>query len=218
MIERDRTPQLIGVLAAVIAVVLAMGIVVVVVDDEPGVPASGARATVEGVVLVVHRDGSSSPLESGDLVAGGDEVRVQSGTVVLELASGALLEGREGRSEDDGRFAVEGTRVAIDSTPELLAGDLLVRGGVPVTVGAGGNEVAFAPDGNDGAVKIRRGLSVTGPTREPPRSTPPVSSGPSPPTGSSAWRRSAARPHRRTRCASTRRTRGIFAISASRSS
>jgi len=157
MNDPDRSPQLRGVLAAVIAVILFSGVLALVLDGDEGVPASGARVQVDGVVLVVHADGSSSPLEDGDVVLGGEEVRVQSGSVVIELASGAVLEGREGAGE------VASTRVRIGESPELVAGDLLMRGGTPVTVGAGGNDVAFSPPGGDtdGAARIRRGLSVT---------------------------------------------------------
>ncbi len=62
----------------------------------------------------------------------------------MELASGAMLEGREGADE------VASTRVRIGESPELVAGDLLSRGGMPVVVGAGGNDVAFEPSGADG--------------------------------------------------------------------
>jgi hypothetical protein len=153
----SRSHQLVGALSALIAVVLLGGFVTLVVDDDGGVPASGARATaVDGVTLVVHTDGSSSPIETGEVVLAGDEVRVRSGTVVLELASGAVLEGRE---ESEG---VDATRVRIGAAPQLVAGDLLVDSGVPVVVGAGGNDVSFEPDGSEGAAaRIRRGLSVT---------------------------------------------------------
>ena len=156
MTEHDRSPQVRGMVAALVAVLLLGAVFALVVDDADGVPASGARATVDGEVLVVHADGSSSSLATGDIVNSGEEVRVESGSVMLEMGSGAVVEGREGQ---DG---AAGTRVEVGRSPQLVAGDLLVRGGEPVTIGAGGNEIGFVPPaGAEGAAKIRRALSVT---------------------------------------------------------
>jgi len=145
-------PAAVRGLGLAVAGVLVAGLVAAVAGDDGGVPAAGGRVTVDGRSSVVHTDGAVDRLESGDIVRSGEEVRVETGTIVVELADGGLLEGRAGGEE------VPSTRLRVDDEPELLAGELLVVGDRGLTVSAAGTDVALAHDG--AAARVGRSLSV----------------------------------------------------------
>lgn len=138
--------------------VMLTGIVAVVADGDAPLPPASARATVEGRATVVHLDGSTDRLSSGDVVRAGEEVRVEVGSVELELADGGTLEGRDGIDQ------TPATRVVVDALPELVAGELLVLGDPGLAVDAAGTIVSVTEDGS--AAKLQRGLAVTAGTYE----------------------------------------------------
>lgn len=139
-------------LGAAIAVVLLVGTLAALASRDDGVPEAGARVTVDGRATVVHLDGSSEVLASGDVVRAGEEVRADAGTFTLELADGGMLEGRAGfgRARD--------TRVVVGERPELVSGELLVVGDDGLAVDAAGTIVSLAAD--DAAARVDRGLAV----------------------------------------------------------
>jgi hypothetical protein len=131
-------------------VVMLVGVIAVVAHGPAGVPSAGARVRVDGRATVVHLDGSTERLATGDIVRAGEEVRVDEGSVVLDLADGGTLEGRAGEER--------GTRVVVDTVPELVAGDLLVVGDRGLAVDAAGTIVSAVGDGS--AAQVARGLSI----------------------------------------------------------
>jgi len=140
-------------LGLTIVAVLLAGVVAVVVEGGDGVPRAGARVTVNGRATVVHIDGSTDRLTSGDVVRAGEEVRVDEGGVVLDLAEGGTLEGRAGHGD------TPATRVVVEAQPELVSGELLVLGDPGLSVDAAGTVVAVGEEGS--AAKLARGLAVT---------------------------------------------------------
>lgn len=141
-----------GLGLAIVAIVF-VGLVSVFTDGGGDLPPAGARVTVAGRATVVHLDGSTETLSTGDVVRAGEEVRAQTGTVLLELAAGGVLEGRGGTGDADA------TRVVVDERPELVAGELLVQGDQGVAIEAAGTDFDLA--GDDAAARLERGLSVT---------------------------------------------------------
>ncbi|MBA2280208.1 MAG: hypothetical protein H0W25_03100, partial [Acidimicrobiia bacterium] len=142
-------------LGVLTAMVLLAGVVAAVGDDDIEAPADGAIVEVDGRSTVVRVGGQPVALATGDQVRAGDEVIVESGTIVLRLAGGGVLEGRA--ADED----IDATRVVMGAVPELVAGDLLVVGGNGLDVDAAGTVVALGPSGaTENAVRIRRGLSV----------------------------------------------------------
>src|SRR5690606_38925829 len=119
-----------AVLAAINVVVLLAGVVFAVRGDTAEAPADGAVAEVDGVATVVRDGGSPESLVDGAIVAAGDEVQVESGSVVLRLTDGGVLEARAA------------TRVVVGAVPELVQGDLLVLGN-GVAVDAAGTVVTL---------------------------------------------------------------------------
>lgn len=144
---------LIRALGLAATLVMLTGVVAVIVEGDDGLPVASARVRVDGRATVVHLDGSTDRLSSGDVVRAGEEVRVEVGSVVLELADGGTLEGREGTDQ------IAATRVVVDAVPELIAGDLLMIGDPGLAVDAAGTLVAV--DDEESAAKIGRGLAVT---------------------------------------------------------
>jgi hypothetical protein len=138
--------------AAIVALLVVSGFALVLDDGNP-LPPAGARVTVAGVAMVVHLDGSSEELASGDVVRAGEEVRVEAGNVALELADGGVLEGRAGTGDD------ADTRIVVDATPELVAGELLMVGDPGLAVDAAGT-IVYAAAANS-AARVERELAVT---------------------------------------------------------
>lgn len=141
-----------GLGLAIVAIAF-VGFVSILTDGGDDLPPAGARVTVDGRATVVHADGSTEALSTGDVVRAGEEVRAETGTVVLELAAGGVLEGRGGTGDADG------TRIVVDERPELVAGELLVQGDEGVGIEAAGTDFDLA--GDAAAARLGRGLSVT---------------------------------------------------------
>lgn len=132
--------------------VMLAGLLVVVAADDDGLPAAGARVTVDGRATVVHVDGSTDVLSTGDVVRAGEEVRADAGTFALDLADGGTLEGRAGFDD------ASDTRVVVGERPELIAGELLLLDAEGLDVDAAGTVVALA--GEDAAARVDRGFAV----------------------------------------------------------
>ena len=139
-------------LAVANALVFAAGILGVFLVGGDGVPAAGARVTVDGRATVVRVDGDTDALTTGDIVRAGEEVRAEEGTFALELAGGGTVEGRAGfeRAAD--------TRVVVGERPELVAGEALLLGEDGVALDAAGTVVALTDE--DAAARVDRGLSL----------------------------------------------------------
>lgn len=144
------------VAVVVAGALLAGGVAVALAVRDEGVPRAGARVVVDGRATVVRVDGSTEALASGDVVLAGEEVRVEAGTVVLELAAGGTVEGRAGAGR------TPSSRILVGERPELLAGEALVAGKGGLAVVAAGTVVSL--DGDDAAARVERGLSVTAAT------------------------------------------------------
>ena len=134
-----------------VAVLLA-GILAAVLAGRDGLPAAGARITVDGRASVTRVDGTTDALSSGDIVRAGEAVQAEEGSFVLELAGGGALEGRASldRAAD--------TRVVVGARPELVAGELLVLGDEGIDVDAGGTVVTLVESG--AAARVDRGFAV----------------------------------------------------------
>jgi hypothetical protein len=151
--ERVGERTLAAILLALAAVVFVGG-VLAVVSDEDVLPAAGARVQLEGIGAVQRTDGTSGPLRDGAVLGPGDEVEMEEGTAVLELAGGGTVEVRSGVGD------VDDTRLEVGSPLRLLAGDALLQGPAGVALEAAGTLVTLRdPAGT--AARIRRELAVT---------------------------------------------------------
>lgn len=151
--ERVGERTIAAILLALAAVVFFGGVLAVASDDD-AIPSAGARVQLDGVGSVQRTDGSSSALRDGDILGPGDEVEMEEGIAVLELAGGGTVEVRSGIGD------VDDTRLEVGSPLRLLAGDALVQGPVGVAVEAAGTLVTLRdPAGT--AARIRRELAVT---------------------------------------------------------
>lgn len=132
--------------------VMLAGLLAVVASDDDGLPAAGARVTVDGRATVVHTDGSTDVLSTGDVVRAGEEVRADAGSFTLQLAGGGTLEGRAGFDD------ASDTRVVVGERPELVSGELLLLDAADLDVDAAGTVVALTSE--DSAARVDRGLAV----------------------------------------------------------
>jgi hypothetical protein len=151
--ERVGERTIAAILLALAAVVFVGGVLAVVSDDD-AIPAAGARVRLEGIGTVERADGSTGALRDGDVLGPGDEVEMEEGTAVLELAGGGTAEVRSGIGD------VDDTRLEVGSPLRLLAGDALVQGPVGVAVEAAGTLVTLRDPGGT-AARVRRELAVT---------------------------------------------------------
>lgn len=151
--ERVGERTLISILLALAAVVLVGGVLALVADDD-SLPAEGARVQLDGVGSFSRPDGSSGPLRDGMVLQRGDEVEMEEGTAVLELAAGGTVEVRGGHGD------VDDTRVEVGAPVRLLAGDALAQGPDGVAVEAAGTLVTLR-GGSGTAARVRRELAVT---------------------------------------------------------
>jgi hypothetical protein len=144
-------PLVRGLALASVLVALVGGLALLATRDE-GIPSAGARVSVDGRATLVRVDGSTETLSSGDVVRAGEEVRAEAGTFVLELAEGGQLEGRAGYDE------APDSRVIVGERPEVVAGEVLIRGRHDLDVDAAGTIVALTSD--DSAARVDRALAV----------------------------------------------------------
>lgn len=151
--ERLGERTAIAILGALSAVVFFGGVLALVADDD-ALPAAGARVHLEGRGLLERADGSEDELRDGAVLHPGDEVELQEGFAVLELAGGGTIEVRSGQGD------VDDSRLEVGSPSRLLAGDALAQGPAGVTVEAAGTLVTLR-DGSRSAARIRRELAVT---------------------------------------------------------
>jgi hypothetical protein len=115
-------------LAVAIVAVLAAGVLAVLVGDDGTAPGpEQARFRVEGAASVTASDGTTRTIaDATEVVDFGDQLVMEAGTGVLELAGGASYELRH----RDGA----GTALEVGVTPRVTAGDVLVVGGFPAPV------------------------------------------------------------------------------------
>ncbi|MGH9138667.1 MAG: hypothetical protein ACRD0G_16760 [Acidimicrobiales bacterium] len=148
--EMDERAAVRGLTVAIAGLLIA-GFITIAAHGDDQIALGAARARVNGAAVVI-RDGVRSSLRDGQSLAPGDEVVVEDGSVVLQLAGGATLEGRGPRG------AANATQVVVGEVPQLLAGDLLAVGH-GLTVDAGPAVVELGRDG--AATRIQRALSLT---------------------------------------------------------
>lgn len=151
--ERVGERTLVAILFALAAVVLLGGVLALVTDEDP-LPSAGARVQLDGVGSFTRTDGSSGALRDGTVLGPGDELEMQEGIAVLELAGGGTVEVRSGIAD------VDDTRLEVGSPLRLLAGDALVQGPAGVAVEAAGTLVTLR-DPASTAARVRRELAVT---------------------------------------------------------
>ena len=151
--ERVSQRTLVAILGALIALVFVGGGVAVIADDEP-LPAAGARLRLDGSGTLVQADGSEGPLRDGAVLHPGDQVEMEDGVAVLELAGGGTIEVRAGRGD------VDDSRLEVGSPSRLLAGDALAIGPTGVAIEAAGTLVTLR-GADSTAARIRRELAVT---------------------------------------------------------
>jgi hypothetical protein len=157
-----RDPSQIAVaLAGAVAVVVFIGGIAAIVNDEEEVPVAGARIQLDGTAVRLDPGGDRVPLSDGDILHPGDRVDVTAGMATFELAGGGSIEGRAGRADDH-----DDTSVTVGDPMELLAGDALAVGPAGVAVEAAGTVVTLDAADGEGAARIRRDLAVTAATYE----------------------------------------------------
>lgn len=150
--ERVGQRTLVAIVGALTVVVFLGGILALFAGDDP-LPAAGARVRLDGIGSVTRTDGSSAALRDGTVLRPGDQIEVEEGTAVLELAGGGSIEARSGGTD------VDDTRIEVGAPSELLAGDALVVGPAGVGIEAAGTRIVLR--GTDAAARVRRELAVT---------------------------------------------------------
>lgn len=133
---------------AVLVVFVAGAVAAVVGHGESGPGPAQARIQVDGTVVVTAVDGTTRSLvDATEIIGFGEQVQVEEGAAVLELAGGATYELRHHRDV--------GTVVEVGATPRVTAGDLLVVAGFPAAVA-----VDTATLTAQGALRVDAGESV----------------------------------------------------------
>lgn len=103
--------------------------------------------------VTLEREGATERLAAGSHeVEEGDRLEVLDGSAVLTLPDDASVELREGRGRSDD------SSLLVADVPELLAGEMLLVGAERATTAAAG---AATVQISDGALRVRRGASVT---------------------------------------------------------
>lgn len=117
-------------------------------DDGPG--AGEARLEVQGVAHVQRDGGDLDTVEGRTDVGPGDVVELVEGSGVLILSGGNRIELREGIGD------AAPSRVVMDDTPRIEAGEVLVTAPGSFTLEAAGTSVTVT----DGAAQVVRALGV----------------------------------------------------------
>lgn len=117
-----------GALAMLVVAVLAAGVAALVLRGrEAGPGPEQARLEVDGSATVTGVDGASRTVaDDSEILDFGEQLVLDEGTAVLELAGGATYELRH-------RDGV-GTALEVGAAPRVTAGDLLVAEGFPAQV------------------------------------------------------------------------------------
>ena len=153
------TKRLRTALPAWAALLVIVGAVVIVLDDdapaEPG-PGEARLEVAEGGEATVTRAGGDVEQVDGEtLLRPGDRVEMADGTGSLRFQDDVVMEIRAARPSYDG-VASPASSVVVGELPTLRGGDvLLVSGGSPAQIEADGTEFTV-----DGAAKVTKGLGV----------------------------------------------------------
>jgi hypothetical protein len=145
------------VLIALVALVMIVGVVAAVKHTDAG-PFGDARLRTDGLASLTRRGVPPKTVSGTVALLEGDVVEAVKGTMTIDVAGGAQLEGRAGSGD------AEGTKVLIPSPgqpAELMVGELLVSAAHGVDIEADGNRLRLEP-GTDGpsAARLSRSLAV----------------------------------------------------------
>ena len=139
--------------ATALGALLAVVVMVVGGCRDDKIQQGQGRLSVDGRADVTRADGDVDHVSSSTRVGRGDLIRLVRGRGTLALAGSLVLELRAGL---DG---AEPSAVRVDTTPELVAGEVLLTTEDPATIDAAGTTVTL----DSGAAKVSRefGMSVT---------------------------------------------------------
>lgn len=107
-----------------------------------------------GVVEVVSRSGATRSLTHTARLDSGDALTVRQGVAKITVADGSVLVARAGRR------ARPDSSLRLGRTPELTAGDLLVRTPDHTTVQSSGTDVTAVATGDPAALRLTKTLAV----------------------------------------------------------